>query len=133
MEEIDVDVVRLQAAAGGLEGFLDLIGRKVIRGDLVGDDRLLAPPDERPAQHILSMARGVGLSRVEEGYSKVQRPVDGTDTLRVVGAAPPFAHRPGTQTEDRHRDTAPSKCSCFHYSVRLLVQESARRASAQFS
>ena len=95
VDEIDVDVVRLQALQRPFQRLHSFVRIEVVRGRFGRDHRLLAPPSERLAEHFLGMAPSVGLGRVDEGYAEIERAMNNADRFDVVRRAPERArHAP---------------------------------------
>ena len=60
----------------------------MLEAELGGDDDLVAPALERPAQQLLVGEGAVHLGRVEEGHAQLDGAVDGGDATPRSSAAP---------------------------------------------
>ena len=86
---------RLSQAGDHLLAVLDA------EAELRGEDHLVAPPLERPAQQLLVGVGAVDLRRVEEGAAELDGAVDGGDGFRLVRGAVRLAHAHAAKADGR--------------------------------
>jgi hypothetical protein len=95
VDVVEVDVVGLQPAQAGLDGaphvdagqaalVASVTGRV---GDLGGQHPALAGVFERAADHLLGLAVGVDVGRVDEVDAGLERVIDDAPRLRLIGRA----------------------------------------------
>ena len=108
---VQVHVVGAQAAQAALErawhGLVVRLARRLV-AELGGDDRLVAPASERPADVLLRTSLAVGLGRVDQRDALVERGVHDLAGLRRVE---PPAEVVGPESRDETSRTPILRCS----------------------
>jgi hypothetical protein len=115
VEEVDVDVVGVQA----LERLGELASEFHLRvsgaGGLRGYHRLRTSIAKRSAHDLFRVPVPVGGRGIEETDAQRKRPVDRSDRLPVVRAAPVVAaHGPAAERDRRYLDLCPPDSSSLH-------------------
>ena len=128
MQMVDVYIIGAQPAQAGFERPAQMVARgaDVIRPVakakccLGGDQRPVALAVQSLAQHLLRVAIGVNVRRVEEVDAGLQANVNQPSRFLYIGRAPCFekivatAKRTGTKTECGNFEAGASQQSIFH-------------------